>query len=188
MLTKYKILGILAIVGGLVYGTWATVEYIYSSGFTSGVSAADLKNSKALKEQSISYKQEVDRLKSTVSLLEDQISKSVSEIDTDYINTLEKQNDELQDTLNAINSGSIRLYDNGTLPTTSDTTEATGDSTTPASCGNNDTEGVKLSKETSRYLVQSASRADEYTGQLTACQNLVKTYLEVINQYNQSLQ
>jgi len=70
----------------------------------------------------------------------------------------------------AIDAGRIRLLDPGAVG------KACGDSppsTAPSSSGRNGSEGSELSPEFAKFLLAEASRADQYTIQLAACQAIL---------------
>lgn len=186
MLTKYRVLGILLAVALVVFGTWKTIEYIYANGYEAGVLTTEQSYERRLTEQATQYNTEVQRLKDANDELTESAKVNVNQLDTDYIETLEQKNAELQAIMDSINTGSLGLYDHG-VPTPPETGPTTTDSTADTSCEHNAAPSGRLSKETSRVLVGLTGAADRNTEQLAACQTLVRTYLDVISQYNQSL-
>lgn len=173
------------IVLALITGTYTITSKIYKSGYKSGVDTTTIDFNSRITAMELLHTETTDKLKQTNQILANQIRDDIGKIDRDYIITLEQQNAKMQDTLNGISDGTLRLYDHGASETSTDT--AGTDSTTTCPVGNHDKKDSGLSKETSRFLVSITNEADRNTEQLTACQNLVKTYLDVIEQYNQSL-
>lgn len=186
MLTKYRVLSILLATSLVVIGTWKTIEYIYANGYEAGVLATEQSYERRLTEQATQYNTEVQRLKDANDELTETAKVNVHQLDNDYIKTLEQKNAELQAIMDSIDTGALGLYDNG-VPTPPETDPTTTDRTTDATCKYNAAPSGRLSKETSRVLVGLTGAADRNTEQLAACQALVKTYLDVISQYNRSL-
>lgn len=183
---KYKWLLIIVAVIGLAASIWKTVEYIYEQGFKSGVAITTKTFDEKIDIQRQNHQDAIDELRKKNSELSKAVADQVSDIDETYVNNLEKRNEEMQGIIDRINSGDLGLYDNG-MSTTSKTGDSSASGTTEASGSCNATEKPRLSKETSRVLVRLTGEADSVTEQLTSCQALVKTYLEVISQYNRSL-
>lgn len=183
---KYKWLLIIVVVLGLTASIWKTIEYIYEQGYGAGVDATTKTFSEKIETQRQNHQDAIDELRAKNSELSKAVADQVSDIDKDYVNNLEKRNEEMQGIIDRIDSGDLGLYDNGVSPTT-ETGNSSTVSTTETSGSCDATEKPRLSKETSRVLVRLTGEADSVTEQLTSCQALVKTYLEVISQYNQSL-
>lgn len=52
----------------------------------------------------------------------------------------------------------------------------------------NETDGAELPKETARFLISEAKRADDVIQQLTACQATVMLYIDIVNKHNALLE
>ena len=183
---KYKWLLILVTILGLITVTWKTVEYIYEQGYGAGVDATTKIFNDKIDTQRQNHQNAIDELREKNAKLTSHAADQVSDIDKDYVNNLEKRNEEMQSIIDRINRGDLGLYDNG-VSSASETGNASASGTTEASGSCHATEKPRLSKETSRILIGLTGEADSVTEQLTSCQKLVSTYLDVINQYNQSL-
>jgi len=168
----------ISIITLVVLGIYTTL--IYNHG------ASTMKDKLLLKyNQMVSEKEDaILKLKNDLAQ-ERQAGITASELLTkQYQERINEQQEKYESAIDGLESDNFRLRVN--IGEGDPIETGTAISTTPQSCddGNRTT---YLPTETSRFLIREATAANGVVEKLTACQNTVKLYLELVDKYNRSI-